>query len=70
MNTSMNNSSGSILPTVDPIPFLTYQADDLDLHLDSISALQINSKKKVEAVSFISNTQADETDIVKSVVSS
>lgn len=62
-------SIGSILPTLEPMQFLTYQGEDLDLHLDSISALQNNSKKKVEVVSFISNSQADETEIVKSVIS-
>lgn len=59
--------SASTAP-VEPIHFIDFANDTMELTLDGILALQNNSHKKIESMAFITNPQINEQDFIKSIV--
>lgn len=61
----MNNT----LPTIEAIPFISQENEDLDVHIDGINILQQYSNRPCDVVSFVSNTMTDDTVLIKNIIS-
>lgn len=80
MNASFASSSGSmsqIIPIggefgtngpIDPLLFIDCSGENMELTMDSIVALQNNSSKRIESVTFLSNHIVSEAEIIKGIV--
>lgn len=80
MSASLNSSTVSMSQVVplgtdagvqlslDPVLFIDCSGEHMELTMDSIVALQTNSSKRVEAITFLSNHVVSEAEIIKGVV--